>query len=57
MREIRTSETVERLPKLNMQNCNISEEIEKDMEDMIKWILCEDEATKKEMERKLKGRF
>ena len=57
MREIRTSETVERLPKLNMQNCNISEEIEKDMEDMIKWILCKDEATKKEMERKLKGRF
>ena len=54
MREIRTSETVERLPKINVQNCNISEEIEKDMADMIKWLLCEDEATKKEMEAKLK---
>ena len=54
MREIRTSETVERLPKCNVQNCNISKEIEKDMADMIKWLLCEDEATKKEMEAKLK---
>lgn len=57
MREIRTSETVERLPKINVQNCNISEEIEKDMADMIKWLLCEDEPTKKEMEMELKGRF
>lgn len=57
MREIRTSETVERLPKINVVDCNISKEIEKDMADMIKWLLCEDEETKKEMESKLKGRF
>lgn len=54
MREIRTRETVERLPKANVQDCVFSEEVVKDMEDMIKWILCEDEATKKEMEAKLK---
>lgn len=57
MREIRTRETVERLPKANVQDCVFSEEVVKDMEDMIKWILCEDETTKKEMEMELKGRF